>query len=49
MVTDTSLSPKVYELLTSVDQVIQCVDILDDNLTIDCVKMRCHFGGQKVL
>ena len=32
------------------DHVIQCVDdILDDKLTIDCVKMRGHFGGQKVL
>ena len=51
MATDTSLSPRVQELLTSVDHTTQCTDdIMDDELTIDCVKLRRHFGeGEKYL
>ncbi|XP_065919650.1 endoplasmic reticulum membrane-associated RNA degradation protein-like isoform X2 [Dysidea avara] len=49
MATDTSLSPRVYELFMNVNHVIQCVDdILDDELTIDCVKLRHHFGVDAV-
>ena len=50
MATDTSLSPRVYELFMNVNHVIQCVDdILDDELTIDCVKLRHHFGVGETL
>ena len=44
----TCLSPQVYDLVTKKDHVIQPVDYVDDQFTIDLTVVRRQFGAGTV-
>ena len=44
MTAETYLSPQVYELVTRRDHVIQSVDYLDDQFTINLTVVKERFG-----
>lgn len=44
----TCLSPQVYNLVTKRNHMIQSLDFLDDQFTIDIAVLRQHFGADAV-
>ena len=44
VITETCLSPQVYDLVTKRDHVIQYIDYLDDQFTINVAVMKEQFG-----